>query len=548
MPPRIVVVPDQPTVRIFVRRSKSDGQEFSLDTQHAGAAAFLAGKGWKDIPVTVYESDGVAGDDTAGLVALRRLLDEARPGDIVICRSHDRLGRDMLESANVIRQLIERGARLYYYATGEQIEWRGATDAAMSVLRGFAGQAELENIRARTKEAIRQRVKGGHLGGGACYGYTRQRISENGREYTIAVVNENQAAIVRRIFHQYAGGAGLGAIAKKLNRDRVPPPSAGRRGSGSWAPSAVRSLLRNERVIGWYIHGRVERVKKGGKRIARKADPASIIRREIPEWRIIDQPLWDVVQARFESQAGRVWDQGVVIYLLSGIARCSACGGSISICNTKRSKNVRVQAYGCSFHVKRGNEVCPVAIRQDRSEVEGALVNYLLEHVLTTELMEQITTRVVELSREESERTGERVPVEQLEAALGEERKGYRNLLRVLATLDSSDSVLDAEVRQRSERIRGLEADLSAARAVPIAMQATTDTIAREIAAVFDRLRHGVVGAPEEARRAMRALFRRGLLFSPDETGKTWVISGTPELDLGAADAGRTSLRDPTGT
>ncbi len=54
----------------------------------------------------------------------------------------------------------------------------------MTVLRGFGAQSELENIRARTKEAMRSRVKAGRLAGGACYGYRLVRVADGAKEQT----------------------------------------------------------------------------------------------------------------------------------------------------------------------------------------------------------------------------------------------------------------------------------------------------------------------------------------------------------------------------
>lgn len=547
---RLVSVPDSPTVRIFVRRSKSDGQESSLDTQRSGAVAFMHARGWAEHSVAEYASDGVAGDDVEGLVSLQRLLDDVRPGDIVITRSHDRLGRDMLASASTIRALIDRGASLYYYSSGEQIEWRGATDAAMSVLRGFAGQAEVENIRARTKEAIRQRVKAGKLGGGACYGYERKRVYENGREYTIAVVNEAEAKVVRRIFKMYAGGAGQGGIARTLNSEQVPSPSAGQRGSGSWAPSAIRAILLNERYIGWYVHGRMERVKKGGKRVARKADPSSIVRVEIPEWRIIDERTWQRVQKRFAEQAhlrpykgGKPYSAGRLHHPLSGWSRCARCGGGITIRPTKISKGVRVPGYGCSFHWKQGGAKCDVRTVEPKTAVEGAVYRHLLENVLSPAVMEQITARVVQLMQEER---GERaVPVEQLERDLAKLEAQQRRYAALVAEAPDVDALLE-QLRSRQERITNLKAAIAAARTAPRAAQLGAAAIAREVSATFERLRHGIVGAPEEARAALRALFPGGLYFKPAGKRGGWVITGAPRIEAPVTTG--SSNCDPTGT
>lgn len=90
-------------------------------------------------------------------------------------------------------------------------------------------------------EALRSRVRDGRIAGGSCYGYRLERKSDgSGRKYTVASVNEAEAPIVRRIYDECLAGRGLKQIAHRLNNEGIPAPSAGRRGSGSWAPGAVR--------------------------------------------------------------------------------------------------------------------------------------------------------------------------------------------------------------------------------------------------------------------------------------------------------------------
>src|SRR5262249_53783854 len=150
-------------------------------------------------------------------------------------------------------------------------------------------QMELEAIRSRTREGLRSRVRQGRIAGGACYGYKLERKSDGaGRRFTIAVVDETEAPIVERIYREYLAGRGLKQIAHELNDRAVPAPSAGRRGSGSWASSAVRTILLNPRYRGVYIHGRIKKVRQAGAIIRMKADPSEIILTEIPEWRVVD--------------------------------------------------------------------------------------------------------------------------------------------------------------------------------------------------------------------------------------------------------------------
>ena len=64
-----------------------------------------------------------------------------------------------------------------------------------------------------------------------------------------------------------------------------------------------------------------------------------MIRTEIPEWRIIDEPTWDAVQKLIALKADEAGDRGHVSpgpsakYMLSGLARHKDCGQPIGVQN-----------------------------------------------------------------------------------------------------------------------------------------------------------------------------------------------------------------------
>ncbi|MDI6881161.1 MAG: recombinase family protein, partial [Desulfitobacteriaceae bacterium] len=60
------------------------------------------------------------------------------------------------------------------------------------------------------------------------------------------VVNEEQAAVVRRIFADYLSGLGFSLIAKGLKDDGIRTLT----GKAKWAESTVRDILRNEKYVG----------------------------------------------------------------------------------------------------------------------------------------------------------------------------------------------------------------------------------------------------------------------------------------------------------
>jgi hypothetical protein len=70
------------------------------------------------------------------------------------------------------------------------------------------------------------------------------------RQQVEYVINDEQAAVVRELFERYASGQGLRSVARELNGRGVPSARAGRRGTGSWAPSAIFPILRRGRYIG----------------------------------------------------------------------------------------------------------------------------------------------------------------------------------------------------------------------------------------------------------------------------------------------------------
>ena len=174
----------QPALRVYLRRSKADEghQQFSLDVQREGSRLFVADSlprfgltaSWADR--IEYVDDDRAGDDFLGRRELRRLRDEVRAGDVVLCRDQSRLGRDALEVTLAVREIVqERGGRLFYYADGQEVPYAKAIDAAMTFVRGVGHQMELEAIRSRVREALRSRVRAGRIAGGRCFGYSLRR-------------------------------------------------------------------------------------------------------------------------------------------------------------------------------------------------------------------------------------------------------------------------------------------------------------------------------------------------------------------------------------
>ncbi len=549
------------TARFYLRRSKNDEgkQQFSLDVQRAGCQAFLKRLGVRGRPaVAEYVDDGKAGDDFHSRTAIRQLMSDAQRGDIIVCRDQSRLGRDAIEVTLVVRDLVrDLGCDLYYYASGQRVQFENAIDQATTFIQGTGHQMELEAIRSRTREALRERVRAGRIAGGRCYGYELVRKQDAwGRPFTMAKVDDAQAEVVRRIYAEYLEGRGLKTIAHRLNDEGVPSPTVGRRGRGSWAPTGIREMLRNPRYRGEYIHGRVKKLRRGGRVVRVKADPSEVIAVDIPEWRIVDDETWFAVQERFAARKP-MGSRGrpAAKYALSGIARCGVCGGSIGSTRTRLSGGLRVIAYSCLTNHTRGKSVCNVTTRQPVEEVDRGLLAYLRDEALTPEVIDAMLD---EIRREARERYADKdVDTRELRAEVSRLKSEQRNLARAVAMASEIPELL-TEMNQRSARLRRLEADLAAATRGPDENGARVAEVERRAWGMVSRLGETLADDRDTLRDLYLTLFPEGLIFTPTKRGRRniWAVDGVahlagydPENKETPDRAGVSNLRgDPTGT
>lgn len=111
-----------------------------------------------------------------------------------------------------------------------------------------------------------------------------------------------EAAVVRRIFEDYARGLSPKKIAEALNLERVPGPQGGHWGTSTIHGNRERGtgILNNELYIGRQVWNRLRYVKDPGtgKRISRLNPETEWVITEVPDLQIIDDALWEQVRSR----------------------------------------------------------------------------------------------------------------------------------------------------------------------------------------------------------------------------------------------------------
>jgi hypothetical protein len=133
--------------------------------------------------------------------------------------------------------------------------------------------------------------------------------------------------------------------------------------------------------------------------------------------------------------------------MLSGVARCKACGAAIGVARTSRG-TVAYPAYTCGFHHQRGPAVCAVAVYEPIQEIEEPLIEYVREKVLARAKLEKFIADVrAEITA--SQKVAPKSSPARLEKDLAKLRQEQK---RYAAAVANAPDV--AELRRRQERIR----------------------------------------------------------------------------------------------
>ena len=191
--------------------------------------------------VKVYSDEGITGTNTRRRGGFRSMIADCEAGqiDLIVTKSISRFARNTQDSLNYTRKLRDMGIGVCFEKEGiNTLESSG--ELLLTLFSCFA-QEESRSISENTAWGIRSRFQQGipHLNAEILMGYDKNRAGE-------LVVNEAQAAVVRRVYRSFLEGFSLNAIARALNEDGIP----GVRGEVKWCATTIRRMLENEKYKG----------------------------------------------------------------------------------------------------------------------------------------------------------------------------------------------------------------------------------------------------------------------------------------------------------
>jgi site-specific DNA recombinase len=268
---------------VYTRKSSEEGleQEFnSLQAQREACEAFIASQrheGWVCL-ATRYDDGGFSGA-TIDRPALQRLLADIAAGRVntIVVYKIDRLTRSLADFAKIVEILDARGAS-FVSVTQQFNTTTSMGRLTLNILLSFA-QFEREVIGERIRDKIAaSKQRGMWMGGIPPLGYRAQ----DGKLLAI----ESEAEIVRAIFRCYAELGSVRLLKDRLEAQAIKSKSwttaSGRLiGGKPFSRGALYLMLQNRLYRGEIVH-------KG------QSHPGE----HTP---IIDQPLWDAVQAQLAA-------------------------------------------------------------------------------------------------------------------------------------------------------------------------------------------------------------------------------------------------------
>ena len=191
-------------------------------------------------------------------------------------------------------------------------------------------------------------------------------------DYFNLTVNQEEAAVVRQIYHWYTQeGYGAAKISNLLNEKKIRTKR-----NCQWSQNGICRILTNELYTGKIINGKQEVTDfLTGRREDRDETEWMVVER--PDLQIVDKKTFDQAQ-RIMTERGKAFkvnkERHSNKYLFSTLIKCKECGWSFR--RTVRTyKNTYIR-WVCSGHNGKGVDSCPNAVTVDEEELIEVLQEY----------------------------------------------------------------------------------------------------------------------------------------------------------------------------
>lgn len=304
--------------------------------------------------------------------------------DMVICFKLDRITRSLKDFVDLWALFEDHDVDVI--SLREKFDTSMPTGEAMIQLIMVFAQLERKMTAERTYSIMRDRVERGLWNGGHLLGY-RSKAGEPG----LLEIDEEGAAIVRKIFDSYEELGSSGAVTRMLSDQGIRYPSYAtrsgkQRGGNLFAKQKVTGILGNPVYIGQMRWG--DAVHDGN-------HPPIIAKEQFDR---VQLQLAEVARRRTGLKARPKGRQ----YLLTGIIRCS-CGARMVGYSTPGRSRIHYY-YACTRQNHEGGRYSCNAPRIPAEAIEEAILGRIRHISRSVEARERIVERALACMDSESEK------------------------------------------------------------------------------------------------------------------------------------------------
>jgi site-specific DNA recombinase len=238
--------------------------------------------------------------------AFEALCDDVQSGaiDVILAWTDDRLWRHPTTLERLVNLADKTGVRVVF-DQGSEVDLNSAQGlvTARTLANMGAFDSHRKSERAKGK-ALAMATSGVYFGGNRAFGWTRD-LDAHGK-YRTTSPDPVEAPILADLVVRAANGESLTSLCEELNARGIATSGNAK----VWRPTALKRVLTNPRHIGRRVHQ--------GEDFGDAVWPA-----------IVDVAAWHRCVARL-TDPSRAQTRRARRYLLSGLLRCSKCGGKMS--------------------------------------------------------------------------------------------------------------------------------------------------------------------------------------------------------------------------
>lgn len=370
-------LPDRYSAGIYARLSvdSSERKNESIASQIQIAKDFIGRQ--EDILLAgCYTDVGKTGTDFER-PGFERMLRDVRAGEIncIIVKDFSRFGRDHIETGNYIEKIFPfLGIRFISVTDAfDSAKALSGSDTLRMNLKNLVNEMYARDISQKVRSSRRlKREQGGYTGGTPPYGYRSERA---GGRICLAV-EENSAAVVRKIYELFLSGRKIKEIVEWLYENRIVRPSEYHRTGKicptsdtllQWPASSVKMILTNPVYTGCLAQGGTCG-KDGRMRPKHDVAPEDWCVKEHTHEPVVSEEAFLQAAEKFENSSACCNQKGysktapIEQDIFAGLLYCGVCGSKmkrITCVKTLGSNDkVRIYGYNCPNYARVDANKC----------------------------------------------------------------------------------------------------------------------------------------------------------------------------------------------